>query len=127
MICLDANYLIRGVALQTDEAAHLVRWIQEGVQLTTASVAWFEFLCGPVIPPQIRTMREFLSQEPLPFLVPQAREAARLFNAVKRVRRLRVDAMIAATAILADATLATSNTADFQCFVPYGLKLWKQK
>lgn len=127
MICLDANYLIRGVAEDTPEAAQLVRWIQGGVELTTATVAWYEFLCGPLTTPQIQTMREFLSGEPLPFLVPQAREASRLFNAVKRARRLRVDAMIAATAILADATLATSNTADFQCFVPYGLKLWKQK
>jgi predicted nucleic acid-binding protein len=53
----------------------------------------------------------------------QAIEAARLFNAVGRQRRLRVDAMVAATAIVAGAALATGNRADFDPFVAYGLRL----
>ena len=51
------------------------------------------------------------------------REAARLYNQVGRVRRLRVDTMIAAAAILADARLATRNRADFEAFQPLGLRL----
>ena len=53
----------------------------------------------------------------------QAIEAARLFNAVGRTRRLRTDAMIAATAIVAGARLATSNAEDFKAFVPHGLTI----
>jgi predicted nucleic acid-binding protein len=37
--------------------------------------------------------------------------------------RFRIDAMIAATAILAGARLATLDKGDFKVFVPHGLKL----
>jgi predicted nucleic acid-binding protein len=39
----------------------------------------------------------------LPFGIDEAREAARLFNVTGRKRVLRVDAMIAASTIVADA------------------------
>jgi predicted nucleic acid-binding protein len=51
----------------------------------------------------------------------QANESARLFNLVGRKRSLRVDAMIAGTAIAAHARLATDNRADFLPFVAHGL------
>lgn len=54
---------------------------------------------------------------------PQAKEAARLFNAVKRKRSLRVDAMIAGTATAAGAKLATDNRSDFTLFSSHGLQL----
>lgn len=54
---------------------------------------------------------------------PQAVEAARLFNAVNRRRGLRADAMIAATATVSGARLATNNQADFALFTPHGLRL----
>jgi predicted nucleic acid-binding protein len=53
----------------------------------------------------------------------QALTAAELFNATGRKRALRVDAMIAATAMVLDATLATSNHEDFAEFAPSGLRL----
>ena len=59
----------------------------------------------------------------IPFGEPHAKEAARLFYAVGRSRRFKFDSLIAATAILANAELATVNAADFQSFVPHGLKL----
>ena len=42
-----------------------------------------------------------------------------------RIRGLfhRLDTIIAATAIVAGAELATTNPADFQVFVPHGLQL----
>jgi len=38
-------------------------------------------------------------------------------------RRLRVDAIVAAAALVAGASLATGNKRDFQPFVGQGLKL----
>jgi predicted nucleic acid-binding protein len=122
MICLDTNYLIRGVAIGTTEADDLVRWFGQGKILITPMPAWFEFICGPVTADQIRTMRAFLTRI-IPFGEEEAEEAARLFNAGKRKRSLRVDAMIAATSIISGARLANKNRSDFEPFVAHGLNL----
>ncbi|MFN0130206.1 MAG: PIN domain-containing protein [Verrucomicrobiales bacterium] len=84
--------------------------------------AWFEFICGPLSLEQEETARAFLA-DILPFTETEAKEAARLLNAVGRRRPLRVDAMIAATAMAAGASLATSNREDFAPFLPHGLEL----
>jgi predicted nucleic acid-binding protein len=122
MICLDTNYLIRGLVSESDEAAALIAWTQAGEILVTPSVAWYEFLCGPVTQEQVNIVRAFL-REVVPFDAEQAVEAARLFNAAVRSRRTRVDAMIASAAIVLGASLATDNRADFEVFVEYGLEL----
>jgi predicted nucleic acid-binding protein len=122
MICLDTNYLIRGVSEGTAEAHELVAWFKAGETLITPMPAWFEFICGPVTEDQQTTMRAFLTKV-IPFAEVEAVEAARLFNAIKRKRSLRVDAMIAGTAIIAKARLATCNRADFAPFAAHGLKL----
>lgn len=123
MICLDTNYLIRGLERGSAEAQALVRWHRGGESIAAASIAWYEFLCGPVTEAQVHAIKSFLSGGLIPFESAHATEAARLFNAVGRPRRLRVDSMIAAMAIRADARLATRNPSDFQRFVPYGLQL----
>jgi predicted nucleic acid-binding protein len=122
MICLDTNYLIRGVAEGSAEAAELVAWIEEGETLITPMPAWFEFICGPVTLDQTTTMRAFLT-EIVPFGETEALEAARLFNAIKRKRFHQVDAMIAGTAVAAKARFATQNRTDFKLFVTHGLML----
>jgi predicted nucleic acid-binding protein len=122
MICLDTNYLIRGLVNESAEEAALLAWARDGVPLIAPAVVWYEFVCGPVTPSQIATMRAFLS-EIVSFQERQAEEAARLFNAVGRKRSLRIDATIAASAIVAGAVLATDNQTDFELFVPWGLKL----
>ena len=123
MICLDTSYLIRGLVKGVHESARLIEWYESGQVLLSAAPSWYEFLCGPVTEPQISVVRAFLSGGISAFAEAEATEAARLFNAVGRVRRFRVDAMIAATAIVAGARLATSNVEDFEPFVPHGLKL----
>lgn len=122
MICLDTNYLILGLAAGTSEAKELSAWYQEGEQLMTPMPAWFEFICGPVTDEQVATARAFLA-DIVPFGEREAIEAARLFNATERNRKYSVDAMIAATAIVAKARLATNNHSDFLPFVPHGLTL----
>jgi predicted nucleic acid-binding protein len=49
--------------------------------------------------------------------------AAELFNKTGRRRGTRFDCLIAATAIIAQAEVATVNQSDFNVFVAYGLKL----
>ncbi|MBB5037239.1 PIN domain-containing protein [Prosthecobacter dejongeii] len=68
-------------------------------------------------------MRAFLHQVVL-FGESYAIEAARLFNAAARKRSLRVDAMIAATATVEGAILATNNRKDFGVFTACGLQLF---
>lgn len=123
MICLDANYLIGGVIEARPESRHLLAWAAAEETFCTAAPAWYEFLCGPVSPAQIKTMQAFLKGGIVPFSTNQAQIAAQLFNATERPRRLRVDAMIAATAISQRAALATLNIADFKLFCTHGLAL----
>ncbi|MEO7360643.1 MAG: type II toxin-antitoxin system VapC family toxin [Gemmatimonadaceae bacterium] len=122
VICLDTNYLILGLVAGSRESRELTAWVTSGEQLVTPTLAWFEFVCGPVTPLQIQTMRAFL-HEIVPFDEIHAIAAAELFNAALRKRSTRVDAMIAATAIVADAPLATNNKHDFRPFVDGGLRL----
>ena len=123
MICLDTNYLIRMLIPETREANRVKKWLKHGETLTTSSIAWYEFLCGPVGAEEILTVRSCLQGGIVAFEEGQITEAARLFNATGRARRLRVDAMIAACAVIADIPLATDNKDDFSVFIKHGLIL----
>jgi predicted nucleic acid-binding protein len=123
MILLDTNYLIRMLVAGTAEAQRMHAWLENDTEFCTSSVAWYEFVCGPVDAEGVSLVQAILADRILPFSADQGSEAARLFNAVGRQRRLRVDAMIAACAIVANAELATGNTADFTVFCPHGLRL----
>ncbi len=122
VICLDTNYLILGLVSDSTEAEQLIGWSRTGETFCAPSTVWYEFLCGPVNAAQVSTMKGVL-QRILPFDDRQAQEAARIYNATGRKRRLRVDAMIAAAAITNRIPLATSNQDDFAEFVPLGLTL----
>jgi predicted nucleic acid-binding protein len=122
VIRLDTNYLILGLVEGSRESRELAAWVASGERLVAPTIVWFEFLCGPVTPPQIRTMRAFL-YELVPLDESHAIKAAALFNTAARKRSTRVDAMIAATAIVLDATLATSKASDFRAFARSGLRV----
>ncbi len=122
MIYLDTNYLILGLVPGSDEGRDLVTWAKHGEKLVTGVTSWYEFLCGPVSDAQTRAMQAFV-REILPFQEAQAVAAAKLFNATGRRRTLRVDCMIAGTALVAGARIATRNRADFEVFSPYGVIL----
>ena len=49
--------------------------------------------------------------------------AAELFNKTGRRRGSRFDCLVAATAAVARAEIATVNQADFKAFLPHGVKL----
>jgi predicted nucleic acid-binding protein len=125
MILLDANYLIRALVKDAQEPETIRVWLTEGQTLCTSAVVWYEFLCGPVDDKGVDLVRAILNDRVLPFTADQAAESARLYNAVGRQRHLRVGAMIASAAIVANAALATNNIEDFRAFTPSGLRLFE--
>ena len=90
--------------------------------IRVSAVAWTEFLCGPVAGYDIEQAQTLLDQ-PVPLAGAEALGAARLFQAGGRRRRSLPDCMIAATAIRAEAELATTNAHDFARFGSEGLRL----
>jgi predicted nucleic acid-binding protein len=83
-------------------------------------LAWTEFLCGPVTP-RVVELADGLLGDPMPFDKREAALGAKLFNETGRRRGTLVDCMIAATAIVAGDSLATSNPKDFARFEKLGL------
>ena len=122
MIQLDTNCLIRSLVVGTPQHAQVGAWLAAGEELGVASVAWAEFLCGPLTPQQLATAQAFL-HKPEPFLSEDAGRAAALFNSAGRKRGSLADCMIAAVCLRTGASLATSNVADFRPFASAGLQI----
>ena len=123
MIHLDTNYLI-GLAVPGSLPAQKVdKWLADGERLAASALVWTEFLNGPVTGQEIVLVESVIEPKLVPFEKQTAVMAAELFNRAGRRRGSRFDCLIAATAILADAQLATENKSDFVPFVPFGLKL----
>lgn len=123
MIILDSNYLIGAPKPNSPEREAIRHWRLTGESLATSTIAWTEFLSGPVTEENVADMRTLLDGGVLAFDEGCAETAARLFNATGRKRSLRVDGMIAATAIENNARLATRNFDHFHLFAPHGLQL----
>jgi len=123
MIHLDTNYLI-GLAVRGSSPAQRVEeWLARGEPLAASTLAWTEFLNGPVSANEIALVESVIEGNLVPFEKPAAVLAAQLFNQTGRRRGSRFDCMIAATAILAGAEFATENRNDFAPFGSFGLRL----
>jgi predicted nucleic acid-binding protein len=123
MIHLDTNYLI-GLALKGSAVALDVdTWLASGESFAASAIAWTEFLNGPVTSLTVSRVEAVLESRIISFGPAEAVLAAELFNKTGRRRGSRFDCLIAATAILAQAEVATVNQSDFKVFMPYGLKL----
>ena len=123
MIHLDTNLLIAAIDAAHPHHAEARLALCSGKPPAAASVAWTEFLSKPIPPVRLNALSAMLGARILPFAKAEAELAAQLFQIVGVKRAQRLDTMIAATAILAGAELATVNTTDFVLFIPYGLKL----
>jgi predicted nucleic acid-binding protein len=122
MIHFDTNYIIRALLPGSAQDRQLRAWLSQRSALGISSIAWAEFLCGPLTAEQERVAR-VIFPSPEPFLSSDAALAANLFNGSGRRRGTLLDCMIGALCIRLNAELATDNPADFRAFQPYGLRL----
>ena len=121
-IHLDTSFLIRALDPSGAESRKLFEWLGEHQSIAISSVAWSEFLCGPLSDAE-RDVARAVVQRHVPLGVDEATEAALLFNLGGRRRHSLPDCLIAATAILDGAVLATSNPKDFERFADARLEL----
>lgn len=122
MIHLDTNFLIQISVAGSVAHAQFAAWgaAQEAVNVST--IAWAEFLCGPMDATGEALARQIFPQ-PEPFVAADAAMAASLFNQTGRRSRSLADCMIAAVAMRCGARLATLNAGDFQPLTSHGLNL----
>src|ERR1035441_10002073 len=116
MIHLDTNYLIGLLVKGAPQALEVDGWLAAGQPLAAAAIAWTEFLNGPVSSLEVTRAEAVLQSRIVPFGRPEAVLAADLFNRTGRRRGSRFDCLIAATAMLAHAEIATVNQSDFNPF-----------
>ena len=124
MIHFDTNALI--ALPQWARNAHpVIRRVVAGEPAAVCSVVWYEFLIGPIDAAEIDLTRAFLQGRIQPIDDEDATLAAQLFNDCGRRRMLKTDALIAASAIRANADFLTVNVADFEPFASHGLRLMR--
>ena len=122
MIHLDTSFLIRALVPGSQEDARLRGWMRANEPLGMSTIAWTEFLCGPVDETALSLASVVVGRYSR-FTEEMAVIAARLFNGSGRRRGTIVDCMIAATALAQEAAVATSNPDDFSRFEAFGLAL----
>jgi len=122
MIHLDTNALI-ALPLWAKEGHPVIQRIAAGEAAGVCAVVWYEFLIGPIDEAEVALAQAFIRGNIIALDTADARLAADLYNQVGRRRTLKTDALIAAMAIRASASLLTLNTDDFLPFLPYGLAL----
>lgn len=122
MVHLDTSFLIRALVRESPEDVELRRLLRGGSTVAISAISWAEFLCGPVEPHQVDLAAHIVG-EPVPFEAEEAVLAAQLFNVAGRRRGSLTDCMVAATALRADAALATADPADFRKLERAGVRL----
>ena len=122
MIHLDTNALI-ALPLWAKEGHPVIQRIAAGEAAGVSAVVWYEFLIGPIVEAEVSLAHAFIRGNIIALDTVDARLAADLYNHASRRRTLKTDALIAAIAIRARASLLTLNTDDFLPFLPYGLEL----
>jgi len=119
---LDTSFLIRALVAGSPEFRKLRGWLGNRTPVAMSAFAWGEFLCGP-LDDAARARARRVAYRHVPLGTEEAELAARLFNLGGRRWGSFPDCVIAATAMVSEAGLATSNTDDFDRLVEAGLEL----
>jgi len=122
VIHLDTSFLIKSLVRGSAEDRSLRDWLKAGEDVAMSAVAWAELLCGPLEASHLELISRVVSER-APFLEEDAVLSARLFNESGRRRGSLMDCMIAASALRAGVSLATTNARDFRRFAAAGLTL----
>jgi predicted nucleic acid-binding protein len=122
MVHLDTNFLILSLVPGTQQDQLLRGWLSGGESINVSTIAWAEFLCGP-LDAIARQTAMAMFPNPEAFGATDAARAAELFNQTGRRRGTLIDCMIAATCIERNVPLATENVVDFRRFEQFGLRL----
>src|SRR4051794_2169794 len=104
MIHLDTNYLIGLLVRGSVEAAKVDQWLAANESLCASAIAWSEFLNGPVTAAEVIQVEVVLQSQIVSFGKTEAALASDLFSKTGRRRGSRFDCLIAATAILNQAS-----------------------
>ena len=122
VIHLDTSFLIRALLPGSPEDQALREWLRDAQPMAVSTVAWAEFLCGPVDAEQVELAVRVIPETPS-LHKDDAHLAAELFNTSGRRRGSFLDCLIAAAALGAGASIATANPADFRRFENAGLSV----
>lgn len=122
MLHFDTNALI-ALPYWARDRHEVVQRVTEGEPAAASTIVWYEFLIGPLQLREAELARAFIQGRVAAVEEADADLAAHLFNTAGRQRALKTDALIAATAIRADAELVTLNAQDFLPFTDHGLRL----
>ena len=121
-IHLDTSFLIRALIPGSLENQKLRDWLDSGDTVVISTVAWAEFLCGPLTDDELGLVARIVGA-PQDFTAEHAAIAADLFNTSGRRRGTMMDCMIAAVALGDGSQFATANDGDFRRFAEQGLRL----
>jgi predicted nucleic acid-binding protein len=122
VIHLDTSFLIHALVPESPADGRLRGWLRRGDDLAISSVAWAEFLCGPVAGLDLDAVSA-LFREVVPLTALDSATSAHLYNLGGRRKGSLPDCMITAIAIRAGAPLATANPRDFRRFSPASLEI----
>jgi predicted nucleic acid-binding protein len=123
MIHVDTNLLIASIDPSHEHARVWTRLVMVDEPIAASAVAWTEFRSYSISSNQLLAVEQLLLGGIVAYERAHADLAGELFRKTKTKRKNRLDSMIAATAILAGAKLATLDQRDFQPLVSLGLEL----
>ena len=123
MIHVDTNLLIASIDPSHENARVWTRLVMVDEPIAASAVAWTELRSYSISSNQLLALEQLLLGGIVAYERAHADLAGELFRNTKTKRKNRLDSMIAATAILAGAKLATADQKDFQPFVSLGLEL----
>lgn len=122
-ILLDTNALIALSDPSDPLFQYTEKAIRNGTQACTSSVAWHEYVRGPLLDQDRDRALRVIESRIFSLDRRQAEVASELFNLTGRRRGSTADCLIAAYAVCHKTDLLTCNLGDFRPFVPLGLSL----